>query len=301
VSAPAGARREGSKRFYPWRGASYYSVTTIIDGGVPKYALKAWGIKMVAEGVIRNRTVLAAMLAECTSPDLCPKVTDAIDLCQHCNQTVRFLKDLPYAATQRAADIGTAVHAAIDAYNLNRPMPPWALAIRPRMRSFETFLADWSPTFELSEASVYSRRYAYAGTLDAILTLPIERITPLVAAALGWSVPPEQPFVRLLVDWKTSQRGVYSEVALQLAAYRYADFIGLAADGSEHPVPAVDGALALNLTDEGYRPIPVVADEAVWRTFLHAREIFRWGDDLGKHVLGEALTPAPALAEAVAS
>jgi hypothetical protein len=296
VSQPRQARRSSS-RFYTWRDANYFGVTSIIDGGIPKHALKAWGIKMVAEGVIRNRRVLDALLAECETPDQCSKVADAIDLCVKCNATVRFLKDLPYAHTQRAQDIGTEVHAAIEAYTLNRPMPPWALAIAPRMRQFERFLAEWSPTFELAEASIFSRRFSYAGTLDAIGTLPLERITPLVAGILDW--PTSGDRVRLLWDYKSSQRGIWPEVALQLAAYRYADFIGLV-DGSEAPVPAVDGAMAINLTNETYRLVPVLADEHIWKVFLHARSILQWGEETSKRVLFEDLTPAP-VAEAVAS
>lgn len=286
MSQPRGARQTGTSRFYPWRGRNFWSVTSIIKGGVPAPALKAWGIRSVAEGVVRNRAVLDAMLAQCQTPQQCATVKDALDMCDKCAATVRFLKDIPYGSTQRKADLGTAMHTAIEAYTLSRPMPPWPLAIAGRMRNFERFLADWHPIFEMAEASVYSTRYNYAGTLDAIARLPMP--SPLEPALLGWG---ESAQPRILIDYKSSERGVYPEVALQLAAYRYADFIGLA-DGSEAPIPPVDGAAALQITDETYHFVPVVADEATWRFFLHARSVFQFVEDTGKHVLHEELRPA---------
>lgn len=287
----SGRRQSGSTRWYPWRGQNYYSVTTIIDAALRKYALEKWGPKMVALGVVTNRTALEAMLASCETPETCPKARDELDLCARCSTTMGFLKELPYQKKQRAADIGTEVHTAIEAYTLGKPMPPWALAIRPRMHQFERFLIEWRPTFELAEAAVYSRSQWYAGTLDVICTIPVELLTPLVIASLGLTIPEDRDYLRGLGDYKTSQRGIYSEIALQLAAYRHAEFIGLA-DGSEAPMPAVDFAFGLQLTDEAYHLIPVATDEAVFNTFIYAREMFRWTDSISKRVLFPELTPA---------
>jgi hypothetical protein len=81
-----------------------------------------------------------------------------------------------------------------------------------------------------------------------------------------------------------SGKGVYEEVALQLAMYRHAEFIGLP-DGSEAQMPQVDGACALHLRDDGYDLIDVQADEEVFRFALHVREVYRWETDVKKHVL----------------
>ena len=290
---------EGSKKFYARRGHNYYSVTTIIGEALRKRAIEYSGPKKVAEGVLRQRLVLEAMLRGCPTPEQCAAVEEAIDLCPQCNQTLRYLKDMAYARTAQAADIGTAVHAAIDAYHLGRPMPPWALVIRPRMARFEEFLRDARPTFELSEAVVYSDRYGYAGTLDSIFTLPVEVVSREVCVAVGWEVPPERDYVRLLGDYKSGQRGIWPEIALQLAAYRYSDVVGLP-DGSEAPMPAVDGAVGISLTDQGYEVIPVRADEELWRTFLHLRSAFRFNEELSKAVLYPALRLAQPAQEVVA-
>lgn len=291
MSSPQGARQTGSTRWYPWRGVNYYSVTTILDAALRRHALEKWGRNKVAEAVIRNPDLIALMISKCEAPDLCPKVGELIDLCTKCGATYRWLQDAPYLVTQKAKDIGTTVHAAIDARQLGRPMPPWPVAVAPRMKQWERFVEEWDPIFELSEATVFNRTESYGGTLDTILTLPLERVTPLVAAAVGWTVREGADRIRLLVDYKSSQRGIYPEIAMQLAAYRGAEFIGMP-DGSEVPMPTVDGTAGLQLTDETYNLVPVTTDSEIFGSFLYARELFRFAEVQSKTVLHPALIPA---------
>jgi hypothetical protein len=150
------------------------------------------------------------------------------------------------------------------------------------MEQFLNFLADFQPIYEATEASVYNRTERYAGTLDAIATIQGRK---------------------LVLDAKTG-KAVYPEVALQLAAYRYAEFMGLP-DGSEETMREVDGAAALHLADDGYELIDVQADESVFRSFLYVREVFRFQEEQSKAVLRGPLHPGPispeqrAFAEAV--
>jgi glutaredoxin-related protein len=188
------------------------------------------------------------------------------NLCPACDEAVRYLKGIPYAHRDRAADLGTSLHEAIEAHTLGRPYPPWPITIQTRMGHFVQFLEDWQPIFDQAEATVYNRSEKYAGTLDAIIDLDGRKI---------------------LLDVK-SGKGVYPEVALQLAAYRYAEFIGLP-DGSEAGMPQVDECAVLHLTDEGYQLVPVVADERVFKAFLYAREVFRWQNETSKTVIGQPM------------
>ena len=251
MSAPRNASSRGSKRLYSWRDEAYWSVTTIIGGGVPKPALLPWGIKMVAEGAVEFADQLPAMI-----------LADR-------DGAVRFLKGLPYAKRDKAADLGTLVHEAAEAHALGKPMPPVSDEVRPYMTAFERFLADFKPEILATEASVYNRTEHYAGTLDLIIRLTLP----------GHELPGNY-----LTDSK-SGKGVYPEVGLQLAAYRNAEFIGLP-DGSEGPMPTVDGALALHLTVNGYRLLEIRCDDEVYRSFLYAREVFRWIEETSKTVLG---------------
>ncbi len=248
-----------SGRYYTWRGQNYWSVTTILAGALPKPALVAWAANMTASYALDHIDQIAA-LAE-----------------RDRDGAYELLKRAPWRERDRAADLGSSLHEAIESYTLGRPAPEWPLPIRPRMAAFAEFLADYQPVYELAEATVIHHRERYAGTLDAIVTFP----SPLRSTLGGRTY---------LMDVK-SGKGVYPEVALQLAAYRYAECVA-AADGSEQPLPAVDACAVLHLTDGGYQLIEVVADETVYQYFLYAREIFRWQEEISKTVLLPAMAPA---------
>lgn len=234
------------KRFYTWRDEAYWSVTTIL-GALPKPALLPWGIKMVAEAAVdaTQKGILGPMVA--SDPD----------------GAIRWLKASPYAARDKAADVGTYVHAAIEAYALGKPFPKWAPAIARRMEGFEQFVKDHQPEFHMTEASVLNRTQRYAGTLDSICTLGDRK---------------------LVLDAK-SGKGIYPEIGLQLAAYRFAEFVALP-DGSDQPMPHTDGAVALHLPDSGvYDLYDVRADDEVFRAFLFVREVFKFTEETAKTIL----------------
>ena len=250
---PRNARALGSKRCYHWDPERFWSVTTIISGGVPKPAIAPWTGKMVAEGAVTAfEKGSLALLVE-----------------QDRDAAVEFLKKLPYTQTNRAADIGTRVHEAIEALVKGTPAPPLAEDEKPRMAHFEQFLADYRPKFIASEMSVYNRRHGYAGTLDGI-------------ALFGDRA--------LMVDVKTG-KGVYPEVGLQLSAYRNAEFIGMP-DGTEEPMIETVGGVVLHLTDDGYRLLEVNTGDEVFAAFIYAREVQRWMNETSKRVIGESL-PIP--------
>lgn len=246
MAGPRNSRSTGGKRFYDWRGERFWSVTTILSGGVPKPNLLPWGIKMVAKGAVEAYTLgsLAPMIEQ--DPDA----------------AVQFLKGLPYATRDRAANLGTEIHQAIEVLAQGKPWPDWPLPIRPHMDRFREFVEHENPVWLASEATVYNRTQAYAGTLDAIV---------------------EIDGLRLLMDVKTG-KAIYPEVALQLAAYRHAEFIGLP-DGNEEPMPTVDGAFALHLTDQTWKIVEADTSQDIFQAFLYAREVFRWQQDTSKHVL----------------
>jgi hypothetical protein len=247
---PRNARSSGSKRFYDWKGERFWSVTTILSGGVPKPALLPWGIKMVAEGAVEA----------VRSGALVPMVD------QDADAAVKFLKGLPYAQRDRAASLGTEIHEAIEILAQGKPWPDWPLPIRPHMERFREWAEGAQPEWIASEATVYNRTQAYAGTLD------------LIARIAGQVV---------LADVKTG-KAIYPEVALQLSAYRHAEFMGLP-DGTEEPMPPVDGALALHLTAEACTEVHVRTDDDVFQAFLFAREVFRWQEETSKTVIGQGV------------
>jgi hypothetical protein len=242
------------QRFYEWQGQRCWSVTTIIGGGLPKPALINWAKKFTAEYAIDNYARLGTLLEP--SPDGFVDRAGALD----------WLKNASFRDRDRKADIGTAVHEATEAHVLGKPTPPWPDEIKPRMAMFERFLADWDPSYEegMTEASCFNLAESYAGTLDAIVTIHGRKY---------------------LMDVKTGGKDIYPDVALQLAAYRAAEFIA-APDGSAVPMPEVDGCLALHLPETGdYTLIEVRADEEVLTAFKFVREVFRWQEATSKSVL----------------
>lgn len=259
MTNPKQATSRGSKRFYTWREENYWSVTTILQA-VAKPALINWAKKFTAEYAVAHIDSLVQLVND--DPD------GAID----------WLKGAAYRDRDKKADLGSAVHAATEAYVLNKPYPDWPALIKPRMLAFQQFLEQHEPEFVATEASVYNRSERYAGTLDGIVRFK----------GLGDGL--------LVGDYKTG-KAIYPEVALQLAAYRNAEFIGLP-DGSEAPMHPTVGAFGLHLPSEGgYELVDVDTGPEVFQTFLFCREMFRWAEQGSKRVLRGPLETSGGQAE----
>jgi hypothetical protein len=250
VTSNAASLRVDSRdgRMYGWGDETFHSVTTILNA-LGKPWLGAWAAKMVAEGTDDMWDEIGRM-----------RKRDS-------RAAIRFMKGLPWDKRDKAADLGTAVHDAIEAAVLGQTPPPYAPDVAPRMGHFDRFTADYRPTWLASEATVFSRKYKYAGTLDGIAKIGAET---------------------LLIDVKTS-RDIYPEYALQLAAYRHAEFLGLP-DGSEAPVPATDGAAVLHITPDDYRLVRLRSDDEVLRYFLYVAQAHRWMKDVSRTAI---LDPVP--------
>lgn len=283
--SPRNASSVGNKRLYddPLTGEKFWSVTTVISGGLPKPALLPWGINSVAEAAVHKRKTLLAMTSECETDGKCTPG----QWCSSCDAAVRWLKSSPYQQRDKAADLGSRIHEAAEAYKLGKPAPPWPDDIAPTMGQYERWLNLLEPTFEQVEQTVYNRTQRYAGTLDAIIRLPLTDRTRQLALSADWPLPEDRDYLLLLIDYK-SGKAIYPEVALQLAAYRYAEYMRLP-DNSEAPVPVVDGAAALHLLPDAFHFLPVRADAEVFNAFLYARETFRFMEEISKTVIGHDL------------
>ena len=239
-------------RFYLWKKKRYWSVTTIIGGGLPKPVLVNWAKKFTAEYAVAHIEELKVLV------EGDPK--GAID----------WLKGAAYRDRDSKADLGSIVHDASEAHVLGRPYPPVNEEQQPYMDAFLAWIEDFQPTFEAVEAPCFSDTHRYAGTLDAIAVIDGKRY---------------------LLDYKTG-KGVYPEVGLQLAAYRYSEtFIGLP-NGEEAPTPKVDGCAVVHLRPEGYSFVPIRADHEVFNAFLFCREVFRFTQDIAGEVVGEPMRPS---------
>lgn len=271
MSNPRNATTTAKGRTYKWGDEEFTSVTTIIGGGVPKPALVNWAAKRVAEIAVAKERIWRQMDLD--------------------SEKVDWLKRAPYREKEGAALQGSAIHDWAEKRVLGLPVTVEDLPVeqRPYAESFLRFVHDMRPVWEMSEASVYNRAHGYAGTLDALLHVELaSEVVEALRFATGWD------FTGLgLVDYKTS-KGVYGETALQLAAYRHAEFVGLP-DGTEAPMPPVEWCAILHITDRGYQLIPVDADALAFEYFLAAHQVRDFAEDIGRRLLKPAVTlPQPA-------
>lgn len=250
-----------------------WSVTTLIDQGLPKPALLNWVGRTVAEYAVDNLDHWAS-LAKADR-----------------DGAVKLLVDSRFRKSGKAMERGTLLHQAAEQLALGVE-PDVEEQSLPYVEQYRRFLDEHTPEFVAAEAPVYNLRYHYAGTMDGIVRLD-GRVC--------------------IFDIKTTDRGPnenrarppYPEVALQLSAYAHADVIGIEpaamrqsggrryyvwVDGGQSvPMPELDGALALVISPVDYQLVPVDIGEQTWRAFLHVREVARWQLDLSRQVLGPAV------------
>lgn len=257
-----------------------WSVTTII-GALDKPALVPWAANMTAEEAVRVAKRLPTMVEE-----------DGPEETARWLAAARFRR--PKGQKRSAAELGTAVHDAIERFALTGERPAVDEDVVPFIDQFTRWAQVAQPAYEAAEMTVYDTRFGYAGTLDAI------------ACVSGR---------RLIVDYKTTVKpdapgktqGPYPEVALQLAAYRYAEMaatwrprrfeqfrrryyaLSLDEQRESEPVPAVDGGIAVHITPTHCHAHPVRCDEAVYTAFLYILEAARWAFETSKDVIGDPL------------
>jgi len=227
------------------------SVTTIIKLIDKSGPLVGWAKRETAASAVRNLDTLTVMRNEAGQQA-------AID----------WLKTIPDYQRDRAADRGSQVHAIAE--QIVRGSPPSVIPeeLGPYVAAYHGFLKEWEPRFLAVEQMVCSLRYDYAGTFDAIA----------VIAGVRW-----------LLDIKTSS-GVYSETALQLAAYGAAEFIGRPGDPVKYRIPKVTRYGVIHVVPEGAELVPYAVDKGTFATFLRAREVWAWTQGPAKEIVGRPLT-----------
>lgn len=257
-----------------------WSVTTII-GALDKAALLYWAAEQTASAACDIAGSLAMRVEE--------EGREAV---------VKWLRDARFRRPKdkrSAAELGTDVHAALEHLALTGEFPVVDDEVRPFVEQFDNWAQRWQPEYEAAEVTVYSPTYGYSGTCDGFFRLGGER---------------------LIFDYKSSAKsldsqgkrtGPYPEVALQLAAYRYAEMaatwrprryeqfrrryylLGEAERAAAVPVPEVDGGVVVHITPEHCDVYPVRCDKEIHTTFLYVLEAARWQFETSKQVIGEPL------------
>lgn len=185
---------------------------------------------------------------------------------------MELLKGAPYRQSSRAAARGTDIHRHAEAliHGAADEVPP---ELEPYVEACARWMDRWAISPGLVECPVFHRTLGYAGEPDLF----------------ALSNRHEEP---VLVDYKTG-RGVYPEAALQLAAYRYAEF-RLDTEGTPRLLPEVAGTYVIHLGPGTWEAVPVTADEDRFEVFVHLLAVHR--AHLGaeawlEHAITEELEP----------
>jgi hypothetical protein len=260
-----------------------WSVTTLI-GALDKPALLYWAAEQTAICAVDQLATVQAMVNDGDRADVVKWLRDA-----------RFRRP---KGERSAAELGTAVHEACEQFALTGTRPDVDDDVAPFLNQFDAWCDRFQPVYEAAEVTVYSPQYGYAGTCDAFLSVD---------------------GVRCIVDYKTSKKSVdargkatspYPEqVALQLAAYRYAELaavwrprrmeqfrrryylLGEAEKAMAVPVPEVDIGLVIHITPEHCEAWPMECGAEIHKAFLYVLEAARWMFQTSKTVMGLPLQP----------
>jgi hypothetical protein len=252
--------KRGGSRFYidPENGAVKVPGVTSVIGMLPKEFLRYWAAKEVAKTAVEDPGTLISLAFR--DPEA----------------AIEYLKKAPDRNTKKAADTGTAAHDLFEKLARDEPIGRVHPDLEPFVRHFREYLDVIQPEYHFLEETVWSDSrgmdLAYAGSFDAFATIQGERV---------W------------VDNKTTRSGIHEEVGIQLAAYRFADHI-IREDGSRVPMPKADGGAVLHVRPEGWKLVPVRADEQLFETFLDLRRVFHYERNVKPTVVGREIASGPA-------
>lgn len=213
---------------------------------------------------------------------------------------VDFLANAHNRQNDEDKDRGSKLHDLLLQWTLDGARPACDdPALAAYLDHFDRWLDDYQPEFEAAELTVYHPGYGYAGTLDAI------------AVVDG---------LRCVVDWKTKERAFdargkpatpfAAQAVLQINAYARCELAAafrarrheprfsprlyaLSPDEQARAVelPHVDAGLLVMLTPEHCTAYPCRLGQDIFRSFLHAIEVYRWVKHVSASTMGPPLLP----------
>jgi hypothetical protein len=254
MTAPDLSVQTDNGRFYrhPLKGNKVPSITNITNIKA-KPGIAGWGYRTEAEFVADNLPAISQL-----------KDRGAI---------IDLVRQAPYRSTDQSSLTGDVVHDWIDRYIKGEKIPDDEFAApfvtkndkkimlstsagRTARNMWTQFLGieeKYPINWLMSETTVWSEKYDYAGTLDWI-------------ANIGPSTT--------LGDTKTGNN-VYPEVGMQLAAIVNADY-AIDAKGNQFQLPPIEKFAVLHLRPRGGRLHPIVNVDKAFTSFLGLRDAFEW-------------------------
>ena len=249
MTAPALAFDTDNGRYYRHPGNSK-TVPSITNIKSKKHVeLKHWAARKVADYAADRREMLATLERD---------------------EAFSLVKGALYAREENSPSaIGDQVHKWIEE-RIQRGADPegWDEASSTAKNMYKRFIdfeMKYSPEYTMSEFTVWSDTHDYAGTGD-----------------LGIKVGNRH----VLVDTKTG-KAVYPDVAMQLAALAFADFI-IDEDGQQVELPGFDAFGVLHLRPMSASLVPVFHIDEWFQAFLGLRKLFEVEVEYADKTLGYA-------------
>jgi len=262
LTSPLGSVATSDGRYYERDGERYLSVTNVLDKALSKPALVPWAVKLTAE---KAQQCLDYTLKNGKLPPKreVQRIRKGQPVMLEVEHDV-YWKSEHVRVKDASADRGTLIHDWAEQWVLGaEPDPPEGLEQEciGIMRAFEKYGIE----AEVAECTVYNKAHRYAGTADLIATV----------GAYGGA--------RFLLDYKTG-KNAWPETALQLAAYRFGEFIGLP-DGEDVAVPETQGGGVLHVDFGTTTLIPYRCGFDEFEVFTHAAKVAYWAVEESKNVM----------------
>jgi hypothetical protein len=248
-----------ARHFYSWNGdAKVPGITTCI-GMLDKPALVGWAKRETAVAALRNFDAVRAMVAQYPVGE---------DLTGH--PVVSFLKGTPGYQKDTAAAIGTLVHAAAEEIAHGKE-PTLDNTTRPYV---EAYVRDFWDRYQPKTHPMYIEFMVFHTGSDGVV-LPYGGTMDLACEIAGewW-----------LLDIKTSRSGAYAETGLQLAAGRYAEFMGRPGDSKQYTVPQATRYGVVWVRPEGAELIEYRVTPQEFEAFAACRRMWEWVNKRSKEV-----------------
>lgn len=243
MTAPDLSKNTDNGRYYvhPSSQKEVPSITNVL-GTMNKPFIAPWGYRKCGEFVADNLDTLVGLAKDKAA---------IIDL----------VKGAPYRKTAESGDRGDLVHLWIERRIKSGGTEPTDAEIlenpdqsaRAMWKSFLRIEARYHPEWILSETTVWSDKYGYAGTTDWV-------------ARIGGAVT--------LGDTKTGN-GIYPEVGMQVAAAAFADY-GINENGQPFELPKFERFAALHIRPRYARLSPLTKMEENFQSFLGLLTAFQW-------------------------
>ena len=262
---PAGAFMTDDHRYYFNGEGPLPSVTTILEI-LDKPALTTWKQQKAASAMWRYIQGQYGSMPALASED----------------EAVKWALSEARKSRTDAAAIGSGVHHLADMVTRSDRSDSEAFGIsddvRPYLEAYKAFSDRYSrSSFVSSEKAVWSLN-GYAGTYDLLMMLPCEDCRKDQSPNSQGQCAHAELW---LLDIKTG-KGLYPEFALQLAAYRWADWIIIPGNPQHYDMPHIQRTGVLHLRpdqypDTGYRlwEYPTSYEED-YIPFLGLLEAFKW-------------------------